>query len=303
MEKIFIIITVVCLFFVWYGSIWWERKKCKRQFEILSDYMNQMLNQKPLSKYPETLETLPSKIYHQLTRLQEIYFESQQKMSKQQEDTQRLITEIAHQLRNPLMNIQNYLEILEKFELDEKEKAQYLQAIRQSEERLSFLVESFIKMSRLENELIQIKPGLFDLRETVLQAVFQIRKKAEEKKIEIEVEQFQKIKVLHDPNWLKEAIFNVLDNSVKYSYERSKIVITLRQNEMFTEIVVRDYGIGIEPQEEAKIFQRFYRGMRVTTEEGFGIGLYLSREIILRHGGFMKVKRKNQGLQVSLFLP
>ena len=303
MEKIFIIITGVCLIFVWCWSIWWERKKCKRQFEILSDYINQMLNQKPLSKYPETLETLPSKIYHQLTRLQEISFESQRKMSKQQEDTQRLITEIAHQLRNPLMNIQNYLEILEEFELDEKEKVQYLQAIRQSEERLSFLVESFIKMSRLENELIQIKPDLFDLRETVVQAVFQIRKKAEEKKIEIEVEQSQKIKVLHDKNWLKEAIFNVLDNSVKYSYEHSKIVITLRQNEMFTEIVVRDYGIGIEPQEEAKIFQRFYRGMRVTTEEGFGIGLYLSREIIVRHGGFMKVKRKNPGLQVSLFLP
>ena len=297
------IIIGVLFLLLWYCSILWERRKCKKQFEILSNQINEMINQKKLAKYPETLETLPSKVYGQLTRLQEIYVETQQKVREQQEDTQKLITEIAHQLRNPLMNIQNYLELLEEFELDEEERKQYLQAIRQSEERLSFLVESFIKMSRLENELIQIKPDLLDLRETILQAVFQIRKKAEEKQIEIEIKQSQKIQVMHDRNWLKEAVFNILDNSVKYSYKNSKIVITLIQNEMFTEIAVRDYGIGIEHQEEAKIFQRFYRGIRVTTEEGFGIGLYLSREIALKQKGFVKVKRKNPGLEVSLFLP
>lgn len=298
-----VIIIGVIFLLLWYCSILWERRKCKKQFEILSNQINEMINQKKLTKYPETLETLPSKVYGQLTRLQEIYVETQQKVREQQEDTQKLITEIAHQLRNPLMNIQNYLELLEEFELDEEERKQYLQAIRQSEERLSFLVESFIKMSRLENELIQIKPDLLDLRETILQAVFQIRKKAEEKQIEIEIKQSQKIQVMHDRNWLKEAVFNILDNSVKYSYKNSKIVITLIKNEMFTEIAVRDYGIGIEPQEEAKIFQRFYRGIRVTTEEGFGIGLYLSREIALKQKGFVKVKRKNPGLEVSLFLP
>lgn len=299
------IVIIIGVFFLllWYCSLWWERRKCKKQFEILSNQINEMINQKKLTKYPETMETLPSKVYGQLTRLQEIYVESQQKVREQQEDTQKLITEIAHQLRNPLMNIQNYLELLEKFELDEEERKQYLQAIGQSEERLSFLVESFIKMSRLENELIQIKPDLLNLRETILQAVFQIRKKAEEKQIEIEIKQSQKIQVMHDRNWLKEAVFNILDNSVKYSYKNSKIIITLIQNEMFTEIAVRDYGIGIEPQEEAKIFQRFYRGIRVTTEEGFGIGLYLSREIALKQKGFVKVKRKNPGLEVSLFLP
>ncbi len=158
-------------------------------------------------------------------------------------------------------------------------------------------------MSRFENELIQLHPNSTEVRETVLQAVFEVSRKAEQKQIEIEVRQEKEIGAKHDTNWLREAIFNILENSVKYSPENSQIIITLTQNQMFTEISVRDYGIGIDPQEEADIFQRFYRGKRVTNQEGFGIGLYLSREIVVKHGGFIKVKRENPGLTVSVFLP
>ena len=224
-------------------------------------------------------------------------------MKMQQDNTQKLITEIAHQLRNPLMNIQNYLELLDSEELTPDQRKRYLQAIKQSEERLSFLTEGFIKMSRFENELIQLHPNSTEVRETVLQAVFEVSRKAEQKNIEIEVRQEKELQAKHDTNWLREAVFNILENSVKYSPENSQIIVSLTQNQMFTEISVRDYGIGIDPQEEADIFQRFYRGSRVTNQEGFGIGLYLSREIVLKHGGFIKVKRENPGLTVSVFLP
>ncbi len=304
MEKIIVLILIIGFLLIgWLISFLIMRRRYEKQFADLSDAISQMINHKELTKNLETKDTLPSKTSHQLIRLQEIQLETERKMKRQQDNTQKLITEIAHQLRNPLMNIQNYLELLDSEELTTDQRSRYLQAINQSEERLSFLTEGFIKMSRFENELIQLHPNSTEVRETVLQAVFEVSRKAEEKNIEIEVRQEKEIQAQHDTNWLREAIFNILENSVKYSLENSQIIVSLTQNQMFTEISVRDYGIGIDPQEEADIFQRFYRGSRVTNQEGFGIGLYLSREIVLKHGGFIKVKRENPGLTVSVFLP
>ena len=304
MEKIIVLILIIGLLLIgWLISFLLMRRRYEREFAGISDAISQMINHKELDRKLETRDTLPSKTRHQLIRLQEIQLETERKMKRQQDNTQKLITEIAHQLRNPLMNIQNYLKLLDSGELTYDQRSRYLQAIKQSEERLSFLTEGFIKMSRFENELIQLHPNSTEVRETVLQAVFEVSRKAEEKNIEIEVRQEKKIQAEHDTNWLREAIFNVLENSVKYSPKNSQIIISLTQNQMFTEISVRDYGIGIDPQEEADIFQRFYRGSRVTNQEGFGIGLYLSREIVLKHGGFIKVKRENPGLTVSVFLP
>ena len=253
MEKIIVLILIIGLLLIgWLISFLLMRRRYEREFAGISDAISQMINHKELDRKLETRDTLPSKTRHQLIRLQEIQLETERKMKRQQDNTQKLITEIAHQLRNPLMNIQNYLKLLDSGELTSDQRSRYLQAIKQSEERLSFLTEGFIKMSRFENELIQLHPNSTEVRETVLQAV---------------------------------------------------IIISLTQNQMFTEISVRDYGIGIDPQEEADIFQRFYRGSRVTNQEGFGIGLYLSREIVLKHGGFIKVKRENPGLTVSVFLP
>ena len=74
-------------------------------------------------------------------------------------------------------------------------------------------------------------------------------------------------------------------------------------DEMFLKIRIRDYGIGIEAGEENQIFRRFYRGRRVTSQEGFGIGLYLAREIVSLHGGFLAVKRMEKGVLMEMNLP
>lgn len=295
-------LLVICLSGLYIGFAFLERRSCEKKIESITNVIRSMADGKAGAAFSETEETLPSKTYHQLERLQKIMQESGRKICQERDSIQRLISEIAHQMRNPLINIKMYTELLNQPDVEREEMEKYLYAVSHSEEKLSFLVESFIKMSRLEHQLIQINWNSRNLKETVLNAVFQLRSQAESKKITIEVRQSGLIEINHDANWLGEAIYNILDNSVKYSPQNSKIIITIQQNEMFTEIAIRDYGIGIEREEEAQIFQRFYRGKRVTKEEGFGIGLYLSREIILKHGGFIKVKRESPGLQVAVFL-
>lgn len=128
-------------------------------------------------------------------------------------------------------------------------------------------------------------------------------KKAEEKEIFFQVELPEKIICEHDKNWMCEAFYNVFDNAVKYSKNNSTINITMKQTEMFYKIQVRDYGIGIRDGKENKIFQRFYRGEQARGQEGCGIGLYLSREIVLLQKGMMKAKQMKPGLLIEVNLP
>ena len=257
-----------------------------------------LINGKDLDDSDIGKETLYSKTANQLIRLQEMLEGRRKEAEKSQYEIQKLISEIAHQLRTPLSNIKNYTELLQ-----ETLNTEYIKDLRTSEEQLCFLVESFIKTARLEQGIIQVHMQKENLVETILNALGQIQKKAEDKDIFFQVELPEKIICEHDKNWMCEAFYNVFDNAVKYSKNNSVIDITMKQTEMFYKIQVRDYGIGIRDGEENKIFQRFYRGEQARGQEGCGIGLYLSREIVLLQKGIMKAKQMKPGLLIEINLP
>lgn len=282
-----------------------QRKERSRELKKISDTVQRMTSGKELPDFSDCEETMDSKIRHQLLRLQEILVSQKQDAQKERKELQELISEIAHQMRTPLTNLKNYLDFLSE-EIEKKgtePELSYLKAIQSSEEKIYFLTEHFIRISRLEHGLIQIRKEERDLLKTLRNALGQILDQAEKKEIRFEFELPEKMHVMHDANWLGEVIFNLLDNAVKYSPQNGKIKISLQENEMFTTFSIRDYGIGIEPEEKNLIFQRFYRGKRVTDEEGFGIGLYLARKILFLHEGLLTVKRCEPGVEMKLSLP
>ena len=214
-------------------------------------------------------------------------------------------------MRTPLANIESYTGFLRE-DLEEKREGepwdqetdrQYVSALEESERKLHFLVESFVKMARLEQRVIQVRKEEADLVKTVQNTFGQIQNRAEEKEIRFDITLPDRLVCRHDPNWLGEAVFNILDNAVKYSSPGGRVEVVVRHSEMYRKLMVRDYGIGIDPGEEGNIFQRFYRGRRVTSQEGFGIGLYLAREIVDQHGGFLTARRMEPGLLLELNLP
>lgn len=306
--------------------------KSRKEMEELSAALESLINGEAPSLDRISEDTLPSKIQSQILRLHDKMRGSEQALLREREEIRGLIADTAHQLRTPLANMESYLSLLKEesdSQTDEKDaRTYYIRAIAESEEKIRFLTEGFIKMARLENGIIQIRKDSTDLQATLLGSILQAKKAADEKHSEIRLtmgdeklraqsaeEQEQKLPgqekqdgqqepcVLHDPQWLGEAVFNLLDNSIKYSPDGSIVDISVVKNEMFTRIEVRDAGSGIDEGEENQIFRRFYRGKRAKGQNGFGLGLYLSREIVQRHGGFMKVKRLEQGLSVGIYLP
>ena len=303
--------------------------KNRKEMEELSSALESLINGEEPALDRVSEDTLPSKIRSQILRLNDKMRGSEQALLQEREEIRGLIADTAHQLRTPLANMESYLSLL-KADLERRtgtsesirmeDQAYYIRAIAESEEKIRFLTESFIRMARLENGIIQIRKDSRDMEGTLLGSILQAKKAADEKQIEIRLTMSgesgrtkktsgrEKGKeagsaVFHDPQWLGEAVFNLLDNSIKYSPEGSTIYVSTVKNEMFFRIEVRDEGTGIEEGEENLIFRRFYRGKHVNGQNGFGLGLYLSREIVQRHGGFMKVKRLEPGLSVGIYLP
>ena len=295
-----VIFTVLLIGFILGGSTVYLVENHLRTNEMNKIYKltESLINGNELDDSDIGKETLYSKTANQLIRLQEMLEGRRKEAEKSQYEIQKLISEIAHQLRTPLANIKNYTELLQ-----ESLNTEYIKDLRTSEEQLCFLVESFIKTARLEQGIIQVHMQKENLVETILNALGQIQKKAEEKEIFFKAELPEKIICRHDKNWMCEAFYNVFDNAVKYSKSNSTIDITMKRTEMFYKIQIRDYGIGIKDGEENKIFQRFYRGEQARGQEGCGIGLYLSREIVLLQKGMMKAKQMKPGLLIEVNLP
>ena len=110
--------------------------------------------------------------------------------------------------------------------------------------------------------------------------------------------------VSHDSKWTSEALFNLLDNAVKYTPAGGKIAVSVVLWEMYVEIKVTDTGKGISESNQAAIFRRFYREEEVHEQQGVGIGLYLAREIVTRQGGYIKVvSEPGKGSEFSIMLP
>ena len=187
--------------------------------------------------------------------------------------------------------------------MQSEEGRQALRSLEHQTERLQFLMESMIKLSRMESGMIQIKKMSQDLMETIRKAVAGNVVAAAKKKQRISVDGPAQLVTMHDARWTMEAIGNVLENAVKYTDEGGRINVTVRRQEMFTVIEITDNGRGIAPERQAQIFGRFYREPEVHEQPGIGIGLYLTRKIIEAQDGYVDVvSQPDEGATFRLHL-
>ena len=250
-------------------------------------------------------ESAPSALESRMARFLNGSARSLRWLQRQRESIQFLLSDISHQTKTPLANLRLYSSLLMEEELTPRQREQ-AQVIFQQSEKLSFLIETLVKLSRLETDVLAVTPKLQPLSPLLERAASQAKAAAEQKGIALQVhlQQQAEMKALYDLRWTAEALGNLLDNAVKYTPPGGCIQVSATQYELFCRIDVRDNGIGIAEEEQAQIFGRFYRGRQVREQEGLGIGLYLAREIVQKQGGYLKLRsRPGQGSTFSLYLP
>lgn len=268
----------------------------------LSELMDVLLFIDEKEIFPSNEDTVLSKLQNKVIKLSRVLKNKNRQEEQEHENIKRLVSDISHQLKTPIANLKMYSSFLSDETLDIGKQREYIDIICMTVERLNFLSENIIKVSRLESGVINLDMQRQSLNETLLKAVKDVYVKAQKKGIEIQYDEKDKIELNHDRNWTAEAVFNFLDNAVKYGTKGNTIYLSVRKLGIFAEVSVRDENDVIPYEERNNVFMRFYRGKNSSRQEGLGIGLYLSREIIVKQGGYTTLRSSGSGNIFSIML-
>jgi len=279
-----------------------QRRRAAKTFDSISG----MLDEAIAGKFQGGIydETRFSQIEAKLKRFLDLNRLSKKQLERDQSSTKTLISDISHQTKTPIANIILYASLLAEQGSVSKEAGEMVAQISSHADKLNFLIQSLIKTSRLESGIISVHPVEDNIGKLLGNVVWECTPKAKEKGVRLIWDKQEELWGYFDFKWTAEALYNILDNAVKYTPEGGTVAVSVTSYEMFQRIVIKDTGIGISEEEQAKIFLRFWRSPSVSEKEGVGIGLYLAREIVTRQGGYVKVEsRPGEGTAFSVFLP
>ena len=252
--------------------------------------------------FDENVDSLTSRLQEQIQKLSRILHRQNMKISQEQNRIKTLISDISHQIKTPVASVKMFGELLSDPNVTDDERAEYSEILQKSLDKLTFLSDGMIKMSRLESGIIKLKPEKTDVSELIFQAASQVQHAAKKKRICLTVEEIHSGQIFCDRNWTTEALVNILDNAVKYTPDNGKVEVSLQDYPSYYCIKISDSGAGIQESEYPLIFQRFYRGRQAVGQDGIGLGLYLSRKIILDQSGYIKVSSNENGSDFFVFL-
>lgn len=254
------------------------------------------------------------------------------RVAEERDHIKTFIADISHQTKTPMANILLYSQLLTESNDLTPEDRRATEALEGQAGKLSFLITSLVKLSRLETGILTVDPVRGNLRELMETAVRQVLPQADAKGVSLTVERAgtagfgtaaadaadtvvaadtaaavdatADAMAVFDMKWTCEALYNLLENAVKYTEPGGHIIVRIRMYEMFGCVEVEDTGEGIPEEDISRIFGRFFRGKNGREKEGLGIGLFLAREIVSLEGGYIKVKSEpGKGSVFSVFLP
>ena len=254
-----------------------------------------------LNKYNENLLCRINMISEKAERNMRI---NMRKIENEKENVKSLVTDISHQLKTPLANVELYNTLLAEEGISDEERLEFLETEGIAIEKLKMLVDSLINISRLEADMISIDKKEENLKECIESAISSVKADAAKKNITIKNEIKEYCILAIDRKWTTEAIFNLLDNAVKYTAPNGKIRLSLDNGINYFALNIEDNGIGIDSSEYNDIFKRFYRSRNdiVQNEKGSGVGLYLVRKIMnLQDGNVMVSSEKGKGSTFTLY--
>ncbi len=270
----------------------------------ICDTIDALMEGRKPENYEPYEDSRLSKVQGKLVAYSDAVQEGIRQVEEQRQTIQELVSDISHQVKTPIANIRMFADIVQGHRLPQEKQDEFLKTVTSQIDKLDFLLQSLIKMSRLETGTFALHMEKGSLYSTLAEAVNGIWARAEQKKIRISLECGRNIVLCHDAKWTAEALGNILENAVKYTPEGGAVRVSVIPWQFYTRIDIADTGIGISGEHYHDVFRRFYRGREAAGEEGLGLGLYLARDIIMRQKGYITVQsEEGEGTTFSVFLP
>lgn len=241
---------------------------------------------------------------NELSRLGEQFDAMAESIEKDRQMEMQLTSDVAHELRTPLMAIQATVEAMLDGVYDTD--PEHLSLIESEVRRLSRLVDALLKLSRLERRSQPMNEEVCDVGELAEAVVVSHEMLVQDSGLKIEAHVEGTVKAVCDKDMIKQAVANLVSNAVRYTPEGGRIDVTVRRENGWAVIDVSDTGIGLSPEEEKMVFSRFWRADsdRGRKSGGLGIGLSVVKEIVSQHKGQIKAKgEKGVGSTFTIMIP
>ena len=280
------LIVIYILMIFWYLKIYKKREEDK--IRLITNYLKEINNHNYnldiKNYYEDEFSYLKDEIYKTAISLNEqtINLENDKKNLK------KSLEDISHQLKTPLTSITLMTDKILSGNLDKKEQEELLTNIHRKVVNTNFLVYSLLKLSLLDTNTIEFKKEKINLRKLLDGIKDNLGVIGDLKNVGLDIVCDSTISIMGDEAWESEALTNIIKNGIEYSKENSKVSIIVQDNELFTKIMVKDYGLGMSDMDMKNVFKRFYKGIN-SSSNSFGIGLSLAKQIIEKDNGNVSV--------------
>lgn len=265
-------------------------KERKRKIDNLITYIDNIQSKKYLLDVEDNSEDELNSLKNELYKLTVMLKEKADDSKAQREDMYRLLSDISHQLKTPLTSIQILLDNLnESKNMDEKTRKKFIIEITKKIESMNWLIIALLKLSKLDANAVEFKKEKIDVSNMIENVVENLSIMAEIRDIQVMFDS-KDIYIQADYNWYKEAISNILKNAIEHA--RHNVTIKASENKVYTQIEIKDDGMGINKKDMKHIFDRFYKSQN-SDENSIGIGLSLSKSIIEAQNGHIYVDSKD----------
>lgn len=273
-------------------TLFFSYRYVRKSFDAIDRVLDSILARNAELPFELAADNRLSKLTHKAIKIIQMNALDISQTTQEKEIIQSFISDMSHQMKTPLSGIAMYTDLLLEGCMTETERQEFLARIKTGTEKLQWMMDSLVKMSRLEVGAIELSPAPAGIKQTVSDSISGVYGAAANKNISIQTAYFEDIALLHDRKWTCEAIINILENAIKYSPSDGEIKISVEALPIYTKINITDYGIGISPDEWNSIFKRFYRGRNAKGADGAGLGLYLASLIFQKQGGYILVDSK-----------
>lgn len=285
-NSIFLIIciSILILLFLNYN------KKKDKEINNITKYIEELNNKNYSLKLDEfteeDLSILKAEIYKTTVMLKEQASNS----LNDKINLKKSLEDISHQLKTPLTSILiTTNNLIDDNNMTDELKIEFLKDIRREIMKINFLIQSLLKLSKFDSNTISYINKSVKVKNIINKSIKNVSAICDLHNINIEVISNDDITIFCDEMWQIEAITNIIKNCLEHSKDNSKLTISYEDNNVYTKIVIKDYGEGIPKKDIPHIFERFYKGSN-SNKDSIGIGLSLSKSIIEENNGTIKVE-------------
>lgn len=281
------LIVIYILMIFWYLKIYKKREedKIRTITNYLKEINNHNYNLDIKNYYEDEFSYLKDEIYKTAISLNEQTIN----LENDKNNLKKSLEDISHQLKTPLTSITLMTDKILSGNMDKKETHDLLTNIHRKVVNTNFLVYSLLKLSLLDTNTIEFNKEKINLKKLLDCIKDNLGVISDLKNVGLDIVCDSTISIMGDETWESEALTNIIKNGIEYSKEDGKVEIIVQDNELFTKIMIKDYGLGMSDEDKKNIFKRFYKGSN-SSSNSFGIGLSLAKQIIEKDIGNVSVE-------------